>query len=252
MHSQTIQAIGAEYATRRKYCKKVKLAWRKSGCTRHSLEWNSFKAPGIAYAYCQIRYGKAWLSLLYSYGRKNCHLGRGSMSEDARGCWYINICATPKHKPMRQRALLNESVGIDLGLREYATTSDGAIVEAQPFYRALEETRAIAKHSYKKGRSRRSMQRSLTPKKFFQHKLGTRLVQAYGANFVGNVKPHPLRKRPKPNRFWTRARVHSGPCCSSNAVSPAYGLRKLMMCIPHRPVAAAKSALVQKGREICE
>ena len=31
LHSQTIQAIASEYATRRKQCKKVKLAWRTSG-----------------------------------------------------------------------------------------------------------------------------------------------------------------------------------------------------------------------------
>ena len=37
LHSQTIQGIAAEYATRRKQFKKVKLAWRKSGGARRSL-----------------------------------------------------------------------------------------------------------------------------------------------------------------------------------------------------------------------
>ena len=44
LHSQTIQGIAAEYATRRKQFKKVKLAWRKSGGVRRSLGWIPFKA----------------------------------------------------------------------------------------------------------------------------------------------------------------------------------------------------------------
>jgi putative transposase len=80
----------------------------------------------------QIRYGRVWLSLWDSYGLKHYDLGPGSISEDARGRgrWYINLCATPKQKPMQQTALFNDSVGIDLGLKDFAATSDGALVEA--------------------------------------------------------------------------------------------------------------------------
>jgi hypothetical protein len=38
LHSQTIQAIAAEYATRRKQHKKVKLAWRKAVAWLDSLQ----------------------------------------------------------------------------------------------------------------------------------------------------------------------------------------------------------------------
>jgi len=68
LHSQTVQAIASEYATRRKQFKKAKLAWRKSGGARRSLGWIPFKASGITYANGQIRYGKVWLSLWDSYG----------------------------------------------------------------------------------------------------------------------------------------------------------------------------------------
>ena len=194
LHSQTIQAIAVEYATRRKQCKKLKLAWRKSGGARRSLGWIPFKASGIAYAHGQIRYGKVWLSLWDSYGLKNYDLGPGNMSEDARGRWYINICATPKHKPMQQLALLDESVGIDLGLKDFAATSDGTVVEAQQFYRTLEEKLAIAQRANKKDRVKALHAKIANRRKDFQHKLGTRLVQAYGAIFVGNVNASALAK----------------------------------------------------------
>jgi putative transposase len=111
---------------------------------------------------------------------------------------------------MRQLALFNDSLGIDLGLREFATTSDGAVVEAQPFYRALGEKLAIAQRANKKDRVKAIHAKIAHRRNDFQHKLGTRLVGSYGAIFVENVKPHLLRKRPRPNRSWTPAGVHSG------------------------------------------
>lgn len=206
----------------------MKLAWRKSGGAKHSLSWIPFKASGIAYAHCQIRYGKVWLSLSDSYGLKSYHLGPGSMSEGTRDRWTITIYATPKHKPMRQQALLNDSVGIDLGLREFAATGYSAVVVAQQFYRALEETLAIAQRANKNDEIKTIHAKIAHRRKDFQHKLGARLVQAYSAIFVGNVKPHPLRKRPRPNRFWTRAGVHSRPRCSSIAMTQACGSWKSM------------------------
>jgi putative transposase len=68
LHSQTVQAVASEYATRRKQFRKVKLAWRKSGGVRRSLGWIPFKASGITYDHGQICYGKVWLSLWDSYG----------------------------------------------------------------------------------------------------------------------------------------------------------------------------------------
>jgi putative transposase len=154
LHSQTIQGIAAEYATRRKQFKKVKLAWRKSGGARRSLGWSPFKASGITYANGQIKYGKVWLSLWDSYGLKHYDLGPGSISEDSRGRWYINICAVLKQKPMQQLSLFNDSTGIDLGLKDFAATSDGAVVETQQHYRELEEQLAVAQRAHKKDRKR--------------------------------------------------------------------------------------------------
>jgi IS605 OrfB family transposase len=192
LHSQTIQGIAAEYATRRKQFKKVRLAWRKSGGVRRSLGWIPFKASGISYANGQIKYGKVWLSLWDSYGLKRYDLGPGNLSEDARGRWYINICATPKQKPMQQLSLFKDAIGIDLGLKDFAATSDGAVVEAQQHYRELEDQLAIAQRANKKDRVKAIHAKIANRRKDFHHKLSTTLSNGYGAIFVGNVNASAL------------------------------------------------------------
>jgi transposase len=194
LHSQTIQAITSEYATRRKQCKKVRLAWRRSGGTRRSLGWAPFKKSGITYAHGQIRYCKVWLSLWDSYGLKDYDLGPGNIAEDARGRWYINLCATPKQKPMQQMSLFNDAAGIDLGLKDFAATSDGAVIEAQQFYREMEEKLAVAQRANKKDRFKAIHARIVNCRKDLHHKLSTRLAQGYGAIFVGNVNASALAK----------------------------------------------------------
>lgn len=77
------------------------LAWRKSGGARRSLGCVPFKASGTAYAQSQTRYGKVWLSLWNSYILKHYHLGSGSIREDARGRWTINIRAPRRGRNWR-------------------------------------------------------------------------------------------------------------------------------------------------------
>lgn len=55
LHSQTVQAIASEYATRRKQFKKTKLRWRVSGGARRSLGWVPLKASALQYAGGQLR-----------------------------------------------------------------------------------------------------------------------------------------------------------------------------------------------------
>lgn len=141
-----------------------------------------------------MKYGKVWLSLWDSYGLKQYDLGPGSISEDARGRWYINICATPRQKPMLQLSLFNDSTGIDLGLKDFAATSDGAVVEAQKFYRELEAQLATAQRANKKGRVKALHAKIANRRKDFYHKLSTNLTNSYGAIFVGNVNASALAK----------------------------------------------------------
>lgn len=193
LHSQTIQAISEEYATRRKQFKKIKLRWRVSRGSQRSLGWIPFKASALTY-----RNGQLWmsgidtpLSLWDSYGLSQYKLGAGSIAEDARGRWYINITVkVPKAAPTEGRAAL----GIDLGLKDFAGFSDEVIdnIEAPQFYRDLEPKLAIAQRANKKRQLKKIHARIANRRKDFQHKLSTDLVRRYGAIFIGNVSASAL------------------------------------------------------------
>lgn len=195
LHSQTIQAISEEYATRRKQFKKVKLRWRISRGSKRSLGWIPFKASALTY-----RNGQLWLSgintplsLWDSYGLSKYKLGAGNIAEDSRGRWYINITVkVAKTAPTVGKGEL----GIDLGLKDFAGFSDEAIenVEAQQFYRDLEPKLSTAQRANKKRQVKKIHGRIANRRKDFHHQLSTSLVRRYGAIFVGNVNASALAK----------------------------------------------------------
>lgn len=83
LHSQTVQAIQEEYATRRKQFKKVKLRWRVSGGAKRSLGWIPFKASAIKVKGDHIQFGGQLVKLWDSYGRANYTLGTGASARIA-------------------------------------------------------------------------------------------------------------------------------------------------------------------------
>jgi putative transposase len=195
LHSATVQAICSEFATKRKQHKKVKLRWRKSHGSARSLGWIPFKASGIKYNNGQIHYGKHIFSLWDSYGLKDYELSVGSFSEDAQGKWYFNVVASPKFQQPKQLNLFNnEGIGIDLGLKEFLTTSDGITIEANKFYRNSEKKLAIAQRANKKKKVKKIHTKIKNQRKDFHHKLSTDLSQKYSAIFVGDVNSSKLAK----------------------------------------------------------
>jgi putative transposase len=155
---QAVQEIAEEYARRRRQHRKVRLAWRKSGGTRRSLGWIPFKVRTIRYCTGQVYFAGRWLSLWDSFGLQDFELHAGNFSEDARGRWYLNVCVprAPRLEGESNRRSLESildrsipSIGIDLGLREFAAFSDVDMpaVQAQPFYRDLEPKLARARRA---------------------------------------------------------------------------------------------------------
>jgi IS605 OrfB family transposase len=189
LHSQTVQAISNEYVTRRRQFKKRRLAWRKSSGARRSLGWIPVKASALRYRGGQVWYGGAPLSLWDSYGLSQYELGTGSFSEDSRGRWYLNV--TVKFKASEKSAA-TRSVGIDLGLKEFAALSDGRKVEAHTFYRDLEPALAIAQRAQKKHRVKALHAKIANRRKDALHKFSTVLAREYGAIFIGNVNASAL------------------------------------------------------------
>lgn len=193
LHSQTVQAVSAELVSRRRQFKKVKLRWRASSGSRRSLGWIPFKSSALTY-----RQGQLWMSgidcplgLWDSYGLGNYDLGAGNISEDARGRWYINITVKVCRQPPSGG---KTDLGIDLGLRDFATMSDGVKIDAQKRYRGAEVKLAMAQRAHKTKQVKTIHARVANRRKDFLHKLSTRLVKENGAIFIGNVNASGLAK----------------------------------------------------------
>ena len=194
LHSQSIQAITEELVLRRKQFKKAKLNWRVSHpkSTRKSLGWIPFKASGIQYQNGQIKYAGHWLGLWDSYGIKRHKVKTGSFVQDSRGRWYVCLVVdTPE--PI-QATEGKAPVGIDLGLKDFATLSNGQKIEAQCTYRKHQQKLGIAQRANQKQRTRAIHAKIKNIRNDFLHKLSRQLVDDHAAIFVGNVSAKGLAK----------------------------------------------------------
>jgi len=196
LHSQTVQAIAEEYATRRRQANKVRLRWRASADTRRSLGWIPFKGAAICVAHDRVRFAGRWFSLWDSYGLGSYQIRSGNLCEDARGRWYLNACVAVPHAKLTEHSTSLLEVGIDLGLKHLVTTSAGEKLPAPQFYRGLETKLASAQRAGKKNRVRAIHAKIAHRRKDYLHQFSTRLVRQHGAIFVGNVSATGLVKTP--------------------------------------------------------
>jgi putative transposase len=183
IHADSLDAIREQFVIRRRQFKKAKLRWRVSDGPRRSLGWVPFKAKTIFYRNGQLRYKGVHFSIWDSYGLAGYELRAGSFSEDSRGRWYANIAVEVKPTARAGQA----SIGIDLGLKDFACMSDGTKVEAQRIYRGAEAALATAQRANKANRVKAISAQIKNRRGDFLHKLSSRLVKEHGAIFVGNV-----------------------------------------------------------------
>ena len=189
--SATTQQVCEDYAKARKQFKRSRLNWRVSNpqSSKYSLGWVPFKARAVQYKSGQIQFAGHRFSLWDSYGLGQYHLRAGSFSEDARGCWYLNVCIQVE----AQAATGTAAIGIDLGLKAAATTSDGEVLVGRQ-YRTLEQKLGIAQRAGKRARVRALHAKIKNRRKDAQHKFSTALVERCAVIFVGDVASGKLVK----------------------------------------------------------
>ena len=191
LHSQTIQAVTEELITRRKQFKKAKLKWRVTNkkSARRSLGWIPFKKVAIKYADGYVQYGKHQFKLWDSYGLSKYNVKTGSFVEDSRGRWYV--CLVVDNAPqIKSRG--KTSIGIDLGLKDLATCSDGVKLKAPKIYRQYEQKLGIAQRAKNKKRIRAIHAKIKNIRQNMLHKFSHELVSKHAAIFIGNVNAKAL------------------------------------------------------------
>lgn len=193
--SNTISTICQEYAVRRRQFKRTKLRWRVSAGARRSLGWVPFrdrqcrvKADAIVFAGQRFR-------VYDSYGLDKYNpddLRAGSFSQNALGEWFINI-AVREPEPAKQE-LPAKAVGLDLGLKTIATTSDGQELPAGRWTQTYADKLANAQRRGHKKQAKRLHKKAANCRKDALHKFSRKLVNECGAIYIGDVSSSKLAK----------------------------------------------------------
>ncbi len=189
LSADTIQQVCAEYVTRRRQCKQVKLRWRSH---KRSLGWIPFKAAYIklkddTVTYCGHRF-RLWLSRPVAGVVKT-----GSFTQDARGRWYVNLqCEVcDATEPV---GLLD--LGIDLGLNHQIACSDGIIYSRENLTRQHETALAMAQRAHKKHRAQAIQAKIANTRSDWTHKATTAIAKRAKLIVIGDVSSATLIKTP--------------------------------------------------------
>ena len=189
--ADTIQRICCEYAGKRRAAQRVRLRWRVSRGSRRSLGWVPFKAAslkrkGVALRFC----GKAF-RVFERERLQGVKWRDGCFAQDAVGDWWVCL---PVLVPIERSVAPREAVGIDLGLKDIAVTSDGERLEAGRWTRGYAEPLAAAQRRGHKRQAKRLHRKAARCRKDALHKFSRNIVDRYQNIVVGDVSSTTLVK----------------------------------------------------------
>lgn len=189
LHSQTLQEITEQYVARCKQFKKAKLKWRRGGGARRSLGWVPIKTGASQWKNGQVYHNGHYFKVWDSYNLSQYTFRSACFSEDARGRWYFNVVVDVRAEKSAGKA----AVGIDLGCKDAATTSNGEKVSGRE-YRAMEQKLGIAQRARNKRRVKAIHAKIRNRRADTLHKFSRKLINENAAIFVGNVSSLKLVK----------------------------------------------------------
>ncbi|HCH26270.1 MAG TPA: transposase, partial [Psychrobacter sp.] len=163
LHSQTLQAISETHAKSRKQFKKAKLNWRTNNpkAKRRSLGWIPFKKTAIKHLSTRQSGKKSLKSTIQlslanrqkliidvwdSYNLALYRINTCELVQDNSGHWYA--CITVKEFPKIKCG--TGQVGIDLGCKDSAVSSDGDILTTKLTHQYAEKLATAQRAKNKK------------------------------------------------------------------------------------------------------
>jgi len=188
IHQQTVQEVCRQFAQSRDQhgCPR----FRASFGQRRALGWipfqrQSHRIDGNSIVYLGKRY-RFW------EGRRPLPEATkgGAFVEDMRGRWYVIFHVEITEQPQA----VSGAVGIDLGLKFLAVTSDGEIIENPRHLNQWAAGLASAQRAGNKRRVTAIHAHIANARKDFHHKLSRRLAREYAYVAIGNVNAKNLAK----------------------------------------------------------
>ncbi|MGC2033030.1 MAG: transposase, partial [Steroidobacteraceae bacterium] len=189
--SATIQRVNAEFATRRRQFKKAKLRWRVSLGARRSLGWIPFKAAQVKRKGKSLRFSGKAFRVFEQEVLEGTRWKCGSFAQDSVGDWWLCL---PIEQAVEPSVAPHEAVGLDLGLKDTAATSDGDELEAGHFYRHIEWKIAQAQRRGHKRQAKRLHRTAARRRKEALHRFSRKIIDQYQSILVGDVSSTQLVK----------------------------------------------------------
>jgi len=118
---------------------------------------------------------------------------QGCFAQDAVGDWWLCV---PVEYTAEPSVTPQEHVGIDLGLKDTAVTSDGERLECGRFYRGVEAKIAHAQRRGHRRQAKRLHRKAARRRADALHKFSRRIVNRYQYVVVGDVSSLKLAKTP--------------------------------------------------------
>lgn len=140
LHSGTVNAVCEQYAKSRSQKKRPYLRYRG----KKSLGWIPLKGRELKREGNAFRFAGNTFRVFNSRPLPEGRIKDGTnFSRDTLGNWFLNIVIDIPLDPSSARKPLR-GVGIDLGLKDFATLSTGEKIDAQRIYRRSERALAMA------------------------------------------------------------------------------------------------------------
>ncbi|WP_367184460.1 RNA-guided endonuclease InsQ/TnpB family protein [Ferrovum sp.] len=188
IHSGTINAVCEQYAKSRKQFNRPFLRWRG----KKSLGWIPLKGCHLHREGNAFRFAGNTFRIFNSRPLPDGKIKDGTnFSRDRRGNWFLNIVIDA---PTKKTKAPEKGVGIDLGLKDFATLSTGEKIANERHYRKLEAKLGKAQRANKKRLVKAIHAKITNSRRDSLHKLSNRIVKEFDYIAVGNVNAAGLAK----------------------------------------------------------
>lgn len=187
LSADTVEQVCRQYDQSRREKRKPWLRWR----SKQSLGWVPVKDGelvhrGGAFVFRGVRYD-AWITRALPEGQR---FGISSFSQDSRGRWYVNLTVSVATDAACGRV----AVGVDLGLKELATLSDGRAIAIPAHFRNAEASIGAAQRAKKPRLVAARRAKVANRRRDYLHKASAALVREHGLIVVGDVSPSKLAR----------------------------------------------------------
>ena len=182
--ANTIQSICIHYAQKRQAARRLKLRWRVSRGPRRSLGWVPFKAASLKRKGLCLRFAGKSFRVFERERLEEVTWQGGCFAQDALGDWWLCL---PVKVQAEESVAPEEAVGIDLGLKDIATTSDGERLRAGRWTQAYAQRLALAQRRGHKRQAKRIHRKIARCRADALHRFSREIVDRYQKIVVGDV-----------------------------------------------------------------